>query len=197
MKKRLLLVPAIALALCAAIFASGCNSGPTVEEIEATIREDVSDRLGLLQDPESDEYQELVGAMESSLVGMEDMGVSGEKVVDSLLDGYEYEVTSVSVDQEEGTAEVEVAVTCKSLSDMNDNLSALQQEVESEVAADPERFLAMSEAELMEYTGEKVMGLFDDAEPRETDLTLTYSENDDGEWEADEDPLGEVGACFQ
>ena len=32
MKKKLLLVPAMAAALCVALFAAGCNSGPSAEE---------------------------------------------------------------------------------------------------------------------------------------------------------------------
>ena len=173
-KKRLFAVLAMAMALAMALFVTGCG-GPSPEEIEEGIRADVTERLDLL---------------------LEQYGIAGEDVVASLFDGYDYEITSVDLDQENGTADVEVAVTCKSLSDIESGMYDAMDDLYDEVYANPEKFMNMSEDEINAYAGDLVMSVFDDAEPRETDLSLTYNEGEGGQWEAEGDPFNEVANCF-
>ena len=195
--KKLFAVLAMAMALAVALFVTGCG-GPSPEEIEEGIRADVTERLDILKDPESEEYQQLLSMMEdqASTAELEAYGVTGEDIMTSLFDGYVYEITSVERDQENGTADVEVAVTCKSLSDIESGMYDAVDGLYDEVYANPEKFMNMSEDELNAYAGEFMMGVFDETEPRETDLSLTYSEGDGGQWEADEDPFNELATCF-
>ena len=188
MKKRILTVLSLAMALVVALFVVGCG-GPDPEEV---IREDVTSRLDLLKDTDSDEYKELVDMMDSSLAGADQYGIEADEVVASLFDGYDYEITEVEVDED--TATVEVAVTCKSLGDIEDAMYDGIDQLYEEAAANPEKFATMSEDEINEYAGQFIMDIFNETEARETDLTLTYTETD-GEWEADEDPFNMVATC--
>lgn len=194
MRKRIWLATTAVLLLAVSLFTVGCG-GPDPEEV---IREDVTKELDLIKDTESDEYQELVDMMDSSMsaAGVDAYGLSGEEFVASMFDGYDYEIDSIDVDKDAGTATVEVKVTCKSIADME---TAMYDEAYSfieEVYADPGQYMGMSEDELNAKAGELIMTGVDGTEPRETDLTLEYEEND-GDWEPVDDPFNELATCFQ
>lgn len=170
------------------VLLAGCGG---VDPTEA-ITEDIEAGLSIIEDTDSDEYQELVDMMDASAkgAGIDEYGITGEEIVDSLFDGYEYEIAEIEVDKEAGEATATVEVTCKSLSDIEDKMYELMYD-----ALENPDLYSMTEEELNAEIGRIVQGAFDEVEPRTTDLELTYSE-DDGEWTADADPFNELADCF-
>lgn len=104
------------------------------------------------------------------------LGISADEFADAYLDGYGYEVGTVTVDGD--TAEVEVTVTIKSyaeiMSTFESNFNAWAESV------DPSTIT--SEDQVYQKAGEMLMAAAQAAEPQAYDATLTFTQDSGGVW---------------
>ena len=137
----------------------------------------------MIKDTESDEYQDFVEGAVEDLGDLSSVGVDSEEVVKSMIEGYDYEIGDITVDEDSGEAEVEVTITLK-------DMSSFQTDLYDAVEANADQLATAADYdELYAMYNEIVMDLVDSAELKDSDITLTFSQNDDGEWEADESDI--------
>lgn len=104
------------------------------------------------------------------------LGISADEFADAYLDGYGYEVGTVTVDGD--TAEVEVTVTIKSYAEI---MSTFESDFYAWAeSVDPSTLT--SEDQVYQKAGEMLMEAAQAAEPEAYDATLTFSQDSSGVW---------------
>ena len=176
-------IAAVAIIALLAVFVLPGLGGKSDEEI---IREGISAEFDAIMDKNSEEYQEIVEEVDAS-AGMDEFGVTGEEFVGSLLDGFDYEITSIEVDDANDTAVCYVTVTSKTFADI---LPDLEQRI-TEFMSDPSVYNKSTD-ELYTMMGEVVMESVDSAEPRPVDLELLCNRDEDGNWSEDDSVEDEI-----
>lgn len=192
-RRSLLAVPFAVVMLCACLVGlAGCQSGPTAEEL---ITQDLQTNFDKFKDPSSDLYAELTADLESANGDdLEKMGINASDYVASLLDGFDYAVESVDVDEDAGTAQANVTVTCKSLYRAMEDFGTAAEQYAAQYVADA---LAAGQTEADEAVINQEMGqLFveavDGAEIQDNDCVFTYTRDEDNAWSADDSAATEL-----
>ena len=108
MKKKLLLAPLMAVLVACVVVLSGCG-GPSVEEL---ITEDLTTQFDEVKNG-GDDF--LAGLEEASGDEFEQLGIDPKEYAKSYLEGFDYKIGDVTVDEDKGTATAEVTITCKSM----------------------------------------------------------------------------------
>ena len=183
MKKRFWAIPLMAIAIACTVLLSACG-GPSVEEL---IREDIDNAFGEFS---SDNPEFMDAMLESADGSFEQMGIDPQEFADAYFKGFDHKVKDVVVDEKAGTAEATVTVKMKPLSAiMMDFANKFEEYV---ATLDPSA--VGSEEELYAKGGELMMASIAETPAEESDITFTYSKNENGEWEpsegADEAILG-------
>lgn len=107
---------------------------------------------------------------------LDQLGISADGFADAYLDGYGYEVGTVTVDGD--TAEVEVTVTIKSYAEI---MSTFESDFYAWAeSVDPSTLT--SEDQVYQKAGEMLMAAAQAAEPEAYDATLTFSQDSSGVW---------------
>ena len=107
---------------------------------------------------------------------LDQLGISADEFADAYLDGYGYEVGTVTVDGD--TAEVEVTVTIKSYAEI---MSTFESDFYAWAeSVDPSTLT--SEDQVYQKAGEMLMEAAQAAEPEAYDATLTFSQDSGGVW---------------
>lgn len=136
-----------------------------ISDVDSYFEADDDMRLGFIAGLESGSGGEL-----------DQLGISADEFADAYLDGYGYEVGTVTVDGD--TAEIEVTVTIKSyaeiMSTFESNFNAWAESV------DPSTIT--SEDQVYQKAGEMLMAAAQAAEPEAYDATLTFSQDSSGVW---------------
>lgn len=160
------------LALCA------CNNGPSSEEV---IREGLSGELDTIVNKKGDDWDEMISDIEDE-ADLSQFGIDAEEFVGVLFDGFDYEITSVDVDEEDDTAVAHVTLTAKSMKDV---MAALGQAAD-DFKSDPNNYAGLSEDELYKKVGELMMDAIRGVETQNVDVDLECERDEDGNWtEAD------------
>lgn len=182
MKKRLLFVPFMAVALVFSLFLSGCGG----TDPEQLIREDLDAALG-----GADDQVEVRAAGLEETVGdnFDSLGITAEEFSAAYLDGFGYEIGDITVDGDTATAEV--TITVKSY---NDIMSALQSDFAEWLNSD-EASAVTSEEELYQELGRMLIEAVQNTEAAQSTLTVDYTKNDD-EWTMDYSSRSEINALF-
>lgn len=118
-----------------------------------------------------------IAGLESGSGGeLDQLGISADEFADAYLDGYGYEVGTVTVDGD--TAEVEVTVTIKSyaeiMSTFESNFNAWAESVDPSTVT--------SEDQVYQKAGEMLMAAAQAAEPQAYDATFTFTQDSGGVW---------------
>ena len=187
--------PIIAIAAVAVIVVIGLVAafvvpslmGPSSEEI---IREGVASQFEMLMDPNSEDYREMVEDLDDS-AGLGQFGVSGEEFVGSMLDGLDYDITAVEVDEANDEAVCYVTMTCKSFADI---MPRLEQRM-SELVNDPSVY-TMDTDDLYDLLGDEIMQAVDETELHDVDLELEFERDDEGVWSEDDSVEDEVASAL-
>lgn len=186
MKKRLWAIPCMLMAAMCLALLSACG-GPSVEEL---IREDLTTAFEEI----SPEDENLVNAMvDSSGDGFDQLGIDPQDFATEYLDGFEYEIKDIAVDEEAGTAEATVAVKMKSLTAIMSKFGKSFQEFASNLDVSS----VQSEEEVYAQAGELLMDAVGETEPSETDCVFTYTKAEDNSWSATEDTETEILKAMQ
>lgn len=187
MKKRTLRALACSLAAVLAVtlgLALGACSTPSPEDV---VRQDLTERLDEVKGLDDAAIDELVSQMDTSQ--LEAYGIDGGELVTSMLDGFDYSIDSVTVD--EGTATAEVTVTCKSMTDLGSEVAAAAAAMLEE---DP-TILTLDESQINQRVGELMMEAISSTEPRETTVSFTYTKSGDA-WEMDDGSVASFSQIF-
>lgn len=181
MKKRIWAVPLMLIASVCIVLLSACG-GPSVEEL---IREDVDKAFSKVTPDDED----LLAAMSDGADGsFEQLGIDYQEFATVYLDGFDYKIKDVVVDEEAGTADATVTVNMKSLSAiLTDFTTQFQEYVYS---LDPATIGA--EKELYAKAGEILMDVVKNAEPAESDCVISYERDGEGVWSSTDDTETEI-----
>lgn len=107
---------------------------------------------------------------------LDQLGISADEFADAYLDGYGYEVGTVTVDGD--TAEVEVTVTIKPYAEI---MSTFESDFYAWAeSVDPSTLT--SEDQVYQKAGEMLMAAAQAAEPEAYEATLTFSQDSGGVW---------------
>lgn len=100
MKKKLLLAPLMAALVACVVLLSGCG-GPSVEEL---ITNDLTSQFDEIKNG-GDDF--LSGLEEASGDEFEQLGIDPKEYAKSYLEGFDYKIGDVTVDEDKGTATAE------------------------------------------------------------------------------------------
>lgn len=175
------------LALSVGLVLGAC-SGPSPEE---AIREDLTANLDRVKELDDATVEELVGSM--GTLGLETYGIEASDVVRSLLDGFDYTIDDITVDDEGTSAVASVSVTCKSASDFTERINQAATDLATELMNDPSGLELLSdEGALNARIGEVVMETLDEVELQQTSIEIDYSKTDDGWTASDASELAQI-----
>lgn len=175
-------------ALACALALGGCGLfGPSPEQI---VRDGLASDFDMLLDEESQARQTMVSNLEST-GALSGLGVDTQGFLDALLEGMEYEIASVEVDDEAKTATATVELTCKSLTDV----ATRAQELLNQRAADAGE-TAISPEETLAWMGECLMQAAREDAPESVELELDCSSDDEGTWSADDSVAAAVAGAL-
>ena len=176
-----------ALALVGGLALAGCSATPDPEE---AIKADLTSNFDALKNLDEDAVEEMVEAMDS--VGLDAYGIDSKELLASMLDGFDYSIDSIAV--EDDTATATVTVTSKSMSELTNMDSDAMYDAIMEALTSGELDPNDDEA-VNAWAGEYVMGILDTIEPSEKTVEIDYINGDDG-WEMDESSSSEVERIF-
>lgn len=175
------------LALSVGLVLGAC-SGPNPEE---AIREDLTANLDRVKELDDATVEELVGSM--GTIGLETYGIEASDVVRSLLDGFDYTIDDITVDDEGTSAVASVSVTCKSASDFTERINQAATDLATELMNDPSGLELLSDEEALNARiGEVVMETLDEVELQQTSIEIDYSKTDDGWTASDASELAQI-----
>ena len=179
MKKKLLLAPLMAVLVACVVLLSGCG-GPSVEEL---ITEDLTTQFDEVKNG-GDDF--LAGLEEASGDEFEQLGIDPKEYAKSYLEGFDYKIGDVTVDEDNGTATAEVTITCKSMNQIVEDFATQYQEKVAALDSMP------SDDELYKMAGQVMVDVTKAAKTKDTTVTFKYTANDDGEWSADDSATTEM-----
>lgn len=179
MKKKLLLAPLMAALVACVVLLSGCG-GPSVEEL---ITNDLTSQFDEIKNG-GDDF--LSGLEEASGDEFEQLGIDPEEYAKSYLEGFDYKIGDVTVDEDKGTATAEVTITCKSMNKIVEDFATQYQEKIAVLDTMP------SEDELYKMAGQVMVDVTKAAKTKDTKVTFKYSANEDNEWSADDSATTEM-----
>ena len=119
------------------------------------------------------------------LVG-EQLGIDPKEYAKSYLEGFDYKIGDVTVDEDKGTATAEVTFTCKSMNKIVEDFATQYQEKVAALDTTP------SEDDLYKMAGQVMVDVTKAAKTKDTKVTFKYSANEDNEWSADDSATTEM-----
>lgn len=179
MKKKLLLAPLMAALVACVVLLSGCG-GPLVEEL---ITNDLTSQFDEIKNG-GDDF--LSGLEEASGDEFEQLGIDPKEYAKSYLEGFDYKIGDVTVDEDKGTATAEVTITCKSMNKIVEDFATQYQEKIAALDTMP------SEDDLYKMAGQVMVDVTKAAKTKDTKVTFKYSANKDNEWSADDSATTEM-----
>ena len=179
MKKKLLLAPLMAALVACVVLLSGCG-GPSVEEL---ITNDLTSQFDEIKNG-GDDF--LSGLEEASGDEFEQLGIDPKEYAKSYLEGFDYKIGDVTVDEDKGTATAEVTITCKSMNKIVEDFATQYQEKIAALDTMP------SEDDLYKMAGQVMVDVTKAAKTKDTKITFKYSANEDNEWSADDSATTEM-----
>ena len=179
MKKKLLLAPLMAALVACVVLLSGCG-GPSVEEL---ITNDLTNQFDEIKNG-GDDF--LSGLEKASGDEFEQLGIDPKEYAKSYLEGFDYKIGDVTVDEDKGTATAEVTITCKSMNKIVEDFATQYQEKIAALDTMP------SEDDLYKMAGQVMVDVTKAAKTKDTKVTFKYSANEDNEWSADDSATTEM-----
>lgn len=179
MKKKLLLAPLMAALVACVVLLSGCG-GPSVEEL---ITNDLTSQFDEIKNG-GDDF--LSGLEEASGDEFEQLGIDPKEYAKSYLEGFDYKIGDVTVDEDKGAATAEVTITCKSMNKIVEDFATQYQEKIAALDTMP------SEDDLYKMAGQVMVDVTKAAKTKDTKVTFKYSANEDNEWSADDSATTEM-----
>ena len=154
---------------------------PALKSPERVIQEDLKSELDTVSDPDSDLFKDFVKGMEEqSTESFEKLGLDSTEFGKAYLSDFKYDITSVDVDTDNGTATANVTVTSKQmnniLNDYADTFNSKASDLVSQSNGD--------ETTLYKSVGQLLLQCTKDSKPSDTKCAFKYTKNGNI-WEID------------
>lgn len=169
-------------------FLSGCtvpdevqDAIPALKSPERVIKEDLTAELDTVSDPDSDLFKDFVKGMEEqSTESFDKLGLDSTEFGKAYLSDFKYNITSVDVDNENGTATANVTITSKQMNSiLNDYAEAFNNQASDLVSQSNG-----DEPTLYKSVGQLLLQCTKDSKPSDTQCTFKYTKNGNV-WEID------------
>ena len=166
----------MALAATFAVTLTGCNSGPTIEDM---IRNDVEETFDSIEEHEGEAWDNFVeGASEgASAEDYEKLGITPEEFSEAVMGDFDYEIEDIDVDEDNGKATV--TVSCDQKQVAGTSLELQNQLNEWASAQDP---TTLTEDAVYQKSGEMLLDILDDAPVETNEYDFDYYQDADGDW---------------
>ena len=174
MKKKLTTLALILIAALSMFALCACNNGPSSEEV---IREGLSEEFDTIVNKKGDDWDEMISDIEDE-AEFSQLGIDAEELYNVWFDGFDYEITSVDVDEEDDTAVAHVTLTAKSLKDV---MAAFEQATD-DFMSDPNNYAGLSKDDIYKKCGELMMDAIRGVETHKIDVDLECERDEDGNW---------------
>ncbi len=181
--KRIAAITVLAMALVFGTALTACSQQSS--SAEDLIREDLVAQFEPIMELDS-EVVDLIAAGSD----LEEYGLTEEEFVTAILDGFDYSIDSITV--EESSATAVVTVTCKSLNDLTDVVDDLSQEFVEEAG---DSLYDMTEEDINLQIGQIMMQAMDQIDLQSTECQFTYTLVSDV-WTIDESSEDQIYAAF-
>ena len=166
----------MALAATFAVTLTGCNSGPSVEDM---IRNDVEETFDSIMDHEGEAWDNFVeGASEgASEDDYEKLGITPEEFSEAVMGDFDYEIEDIDVDEDNGKATVTVSCDQKQVAGTSLEYQTRLSEWAS--AQDPS---TLTEDAAYQKAGEMLLDILDEAPVETNEYDFDYYQDADGNW---------------
>ncbi len=175
----------VAIFLVVTFVVPGIGGGSPEQAVEAVVAE----RLDAFKNGDDDAIEEVSDIINDGWMDLaygstlEDCGTDSTEYARVMLDGFDYTIDGVDVDESAGTAEVEVTVTSRDVFEVIDNFEYMLDAYQS---SDEYAYTTIDQD--LERYGTMLIEAANNAElSSDNSFTLTLEEDGDGEWELDED----------
>lgn len=151
------------------VFALGALAG-CADNSKQVITDTLNEEIAQIKSMDSEAVGDLTSVLPESTLNM--LGITSDEFMSAIFAGFDGTVDSVEVDGK--TAQAVVTFTSKNLSDIEEKMDAITDEMQT----NPEQFSGMSTDEIYAWTGEKIMEYINNA-PVETHepVTIDYELN--------------------
>lgn len=174
--KRLVALPLV-LALACTLGLAGCGE----KSVEEQVRADLEEQFSKISASDDDLIDAVDSAVEAAVgEGYSKLGVSTKDFMSAFLDGFEYQVGDVSVDDTGKTATGQVGFKMKSVEDVKDAFT-------TKWASEASGLSGASGDELYAKAGEVLLSCIKDAKPSEHTVNVEYEKEKDGDWDPKDD----------
>lgn len=175
----------VAIFLVVTFVVPGIGGGSPDQAVEAVVAE----RLDAFKNGDDDAIEEVSDIINDGWMDLaygstlEDCGTDSTEYARVMLDGFDYTIDGVDVDESAGTAEVEVTVTSRDVFEVIDNFEYMLDAYQS---SDEYAYTTVDQD--LERYGTMLIEAANNADlSSDNSFTLTLEEDGDGEWELDED----------
>lgn len=175
MKKKTLACLLCSLLVCALVLV-GCGAGSGSADEEA-ISKDLATQLDAFKSSSS---EKLADSLKANADVFTTLGITSDDFTKTLMDGFTYNIDSVTVDSKAGNATAKVSVTTKTVAGA---LKALANNIPTAVGKLTVDDLS-SEAKLYNFLGKQLLEAAKSADTETAELTFTYSKTSSG-WSMD------------
>lgn len=175
--KKLFTMPLMVIALICATLLAGCQMGSNAE---ASIRASLTEKLDELKDGGSEDFVKSV--LEGTDESFEQLGMDEAEFVKAYLEGFDYKIGDIEVNEDKGTATADVSLSVKSI-------RAILEDFQAKFGAElsDKSLLELSdEDELVQLGGDALMQAAEDAKTASRDISLQY-DLVDGTWTPNKD----------
>lgn len=161
--------------LVCVLFLSGCGK----DKAEQIISDDISSTFDALCIKEGDTYDTMKSGFCEAF--QDTSGIDEEELFDSLLNGFDYTIDKVVLDEDGKRATVTVTVTCKTID------SVITKWISKLDALDKATFDGMDENEMSAYANDILMQSINEAKLVSSTFEINYAINGEGAWDLAED----------
>ena len=172
MSKKFARVAACLTVVLAAVLLLPACGGTSDAKAAAQIESEITSELDDLKDSKGSAI-EIVKAKLDDMVGTQlaDMGIADDELIDAYMDGFDYQVSNVTVTG--GSAQADVTLTCRSVKGIVKD------------------FLLKSVTSGGSDAKQLLLGCVKNAESSDVEMTVVFSKSDDGTWNI-EDALNDA-----
>ena len=179
MKRKTLIASFVAVAVACLVVLTGCG-GPSVEDL---IRDDLTQQFDEVKNGGDDFIK---GLDEASGDEFDQLGIDTKEYAKSYLDGFDYKIGDITVDEDKGTATAEVTITCKSMNTIVEDFATKYQEEVAALDGEP------SEDDLYKLAGKVMVEVTKSTKPKKSKATFKYTKDKDNAWSADDSATTEM-----
>lgn len=182
MKKKSVFGALFAALAVAALALVGCG-GPSVEQM---VTDNLTKEFEALKKGDDKEFTDAM--KKSAGESFDQLGVDPAEYTKTYLDGFDYKINSVKVNDKKDEAVADVTVKVKSMTDImstmqtkyGEKIGEMQQQYQSGQLSSSD----VTQDKLTKLAGEVLVEATKEAKPSSHDIKITYKKNDKNEWNA-------------